>query len=106
MSASLVGVLALAMALGGCNATKRELTVVFDAGTTDAQRVAALQACTATAPHATPEPVITPTPRAAGPLRHVNVTFRIDAANDRDLARLEACLQRQPGVRGFQDSAA
>jgi hypothetical protein len=31
--------------------------------------------------------------------------FRIDSASDKDIARLETCLQKQPGVVGFQDSA-
>lgn len=97
--------LTAALLLGGCNATKRELTVVFDSTATDAQRAAALRACSDATPEATPEPVVTPRP-GPGPLRHVDVTFRIDSANDKELAHLEACLQQQPGVRGFQDSAA
>jgi hypothetical protein len=94
------------MATAGCNATKREITVVFDPGTPDAQREAALRACTGAAPHTSPEPVVRPSARPGGPTRNVGITFRVDKANDRDLAHLESCLQKQPGVRGFQDSAA
>lgn len=98
----LVGLVAGTVAVTGCNATKRELTVVFAPGATQAQQATALRACTGAAPHTTPEPMPTPGGRFKAP----GVRFRIDHADDRDLARLEACLQRQPGVRGFQDSAA
>jgi hypothetical protein len=97
---------AAVMTLTGCNATNRELTIVFTAGTTDAQRTAALRACTGAAPHTSPEPVPTPT-STRGILRYgAPIRFRIDQASDRDIARLEECLQKQPGVQGFQDSAA
>jgi hypothetical protein len=33
-----------------------------------------------------------------------DVRFRIDRADDRDIARLEVCLQKQPGVIGVQDT--
>lgn len=79
---------------------------MFVSGTPNAQREAAMRACAGTTPHATPEPVITPSPRHGAPARNIGITFRIDAANDQDIARLEACLQKQPGVQGFQDSAA
>ena len=102
-----VAALAATSALAsGCNATRRELTVVFTPGTTADQRAAVLRACTGAAPHTSPEPIPTPTGtrgiQRTGPL----VRFRIDAADDRDIARLEACLEKQPGVQGFQDSAA
>jgi hypothetical protein len=90
----------------GCNATRRELTVVFTPATTTDQRAAALRACTGAAPHTSPEPIPTPTGRRGIERTGAPVRFRIDAANDRDLARLEECLQKQPGVQGFQDSAA
>jgi hypothetical protein len=96
----LVGLVGLvAVALAGCNATKRELTVVFVAGTTTDQHIAALRACTGVAPHTTPEPQPTSTRFASSDVR-----FRIDAASDRDISQLEACLAKQPGVQGFQDS--
>jgi hypothetical protein len=90
----------------GCNATRRELTVVFTPATTTDQRAAALRACTGAAPHTSPEPIPTPTGRRGIERIGSLVRFRIDAADDRDLARLEECLQKQPGVQGFQDSAA
>ena len=90
----------------GCNATRRELTVVFTPSATDAQRVAAWRACTGAAPHTSPEPIPTPSGNRGierqGPL----VRFRIDSANDQNIARLEECLGKQPGVQGFQDSAS
>ena len=92
--------------LAGCNGTKRELTVVFDAGTTADQRAAASQACAGVAPHTSPEPI--PTPSGIRGIERTGslVRFRIDSASDRDIARLEECLQKQTGVKGFQDSAA
>lgn len=100
------GAVAGALSITGCNATRRELTVVFTPTATDAQRVGALHACTGAAPRTSPEPVPTPSGtrgiQRLGPL----VRFRIDAANDQDIARLEECLQKQAGVQGFQDSSA
>ena len=103
--------LALAVAVAftvatGCNATRRELTVVFSPGTTTEQRAQVLQACGASAAHVSPEPLVTPSGSRGIERTGALVRFRIDAANDRDIARLEECLQKQPGVKGFQDSAA
>ena len=102
----LAGVAAGTVSVTGCNATRRELTVVFTPGATDAQRTAAWRACTGAAPHTSPEPIPTPSGHRGiqrqGPL----VRFRIDAANDQDIARLEECLGKQAGVQGFQDSAS
>ena len=95
-----------ATAAAGCNATRRELTVVFSAGTTTDQRAHVLQACGASAPHVSPEPLLTPAGTRGIERTGALVRFRIDSASDRDIARLEACLQQQPGVKGFQDSAA
>jgi hypothetical protein len=89
-----------ALLASGCNATRRELTVVFSAGSSKADHAAALHACTGAAPHTTPEPMPTSTRFTAPDAR-----FRIDSASDKDIARLETCLQKQPGVVGFQDSA-
>ena len=94
-----LAVAGMAMA-SGCNATKRELVVVFASSATAAQHAAALHACTGAAPHTTPEPMPT-----GGHVVGSDVRFRIDSANDKDIARLETCLQRQPGVQGFQDSS-
>ena len=79
---------------------------MFTPTATDAQRVAALRACTGSAPKTSPEPVPTPSGTRGierqGPL----IRFRIDAANDQDIARLEECLGKQAGVQGFQDSSS
>ena len=95
-----------AVALTACNGTKRELTVVFAAGTTPEQRAAASQACAAAAPHVSPEPIPTPSGTRGIERNGSLVRFRIDSASDRDIAQLEECLQKQTGVKGFQDSAA
>src|SRR3954447_11655055 len=96
--------LALLVTAAGCkNAYSRELVVVFTTDATPTMHTAALKACTGAAPHASPEPLPTGT-SPAGQLS--DVRFRIDHANDRDIAQLEACLAKQPGVKGFQDSAA
>jgi hypothetical protein len=90
--------------LTGCNSvalSRRELVVVFQSSATDAQHAAALQACTGVAARTSPEPILPSTHRVA---RTADVRFRIDHADDRDIAQLEACLGRQPGVLGFQDS--
>jgi hypothetical protein len=90
----------------GCNASRRELTVVFTPGTTAEQRAAAQQACTGAAPHTSPEPIPTPSGTRGIERTGTLVRFRIDVASDQDLARLEECLQKQPGVQGFQDSSS
>jgi hypothetical protein len=87
-------------AVSGCNVeglTKRELVVDFLPSATDAQRAAVLEACGHVTPDASPEPFQTTGPAAN---RVGNVRFRIDHANDREIARLETCLSQQPGVRG------
>ena len=90
----------------GCNATRRELTVVFTPSATADQRAAALRACTGAAPHTSPEPIPTPTGTRGIERTGSLVRFRIDAANDQNIARLEECLGKQPGVQGFQDSSS
>ena len=99
-----VAVLACLVALAGCrNAYRRELVVVFAPTATAAQHAAALQACTGAAPNTSPEPI---SPSSFSSAQESNVRFRIDHANDHDIALLQACLGRQPGVMGFQDSAS
>ena len=50
---------------------------------------------------ASPEP-ITPGTHRVAPTS--DVRFRIDSANDHDIAELEKCLTKQPGVIGVQDT--
>src|SRR3954453_9411741 len=95
--------LCVAAAGGGKNAYRRELVVVFAADATPAMHAAALRACTGAAPNTSPEPIVASSFAAS---RASDVRFRIDHANDRDIAHLQACLSRQPGVLGTQDSAA
>ena len=99
------GILCVAV-LSGCNSStlnRRELVVYFTAGATADQHAAALHACTGVAPHTSPEPIVQSSFAAS---RVSDVRFRIDHADDHDLAQLEACLARQPGVVGAQDSAS
>jgi hypothetical protein len=103
VACALSGLLGL-LAVSGCNnAYRRELVVVFEPDATPEMHAATLKACTGVAPHTSPEPIV-PSSYAAGRLS--DVRFRIDHANDRDIAQLETCLGKQPGVRGAQDSAA
>jgi hypothetical protein len=92
--------LVLATAVSGCNASalsKREMVVHFDPAATSEQHRAALEACSHVTTAATPEPFST-----TGPVsnRVNNVRYRIDHANDRDIAQLTTCLSKQPGVVG------
>lgn len=89
------------LALAGCNTdalTKRELVVAFHQDATQDEHLAALEACAHVTPKATPEPFST-----SGPLADTvgNVRFRIDHADDKSIATLESCLEKQPGVAGF-----
>ena len=90
---------ALVCLAAGCNATKRELVVFFTSASTAAQHLAARGNCTGVARHTSPEPL--PSSTGGG---NPDVRFRIDQASDKDIATLEACLQRQPGVSGFKDT--
>lgn len=102
--ASALSCLVALLSVAGCkNAYRRELVVVFTPEATAEMHAAALRACTGAAPHASPEPIVRSTFAAS---RISDVRFRIDHANDHDIAQLETCLGKQPGVRGFQDSAA
>lgn len=82
----------------GAGMRTRELVVHFTPATTTAQRLAARDAC-AKYPNASPEPV---GPGRQKSTRLNDVRYRIDDANYRQIAALEACLGRQPGVRGFE----
>lgn len=98
--AAAVIVAALAAGTSGCAAASalkyREAVVQFAPDATLAQRAAARAACSHI-PNATPEPM--PTSGKASQLLN-NVRYRIDDANDRDLAALYRCLTEQPKVRG------
>lgn len=88
------------VSVAGCNAgalSRRELVVHFNPAATSAQHKAALDACSHVTPEASPEPFST-----TGPVSNQinNVRFRIDHANDRDIALLTTCLSKQPGVVG------
>lgn len=95
----LIGLTAVAT---GCSQS-RELIVHFAPDATRAQQEAALAACAGVAAHTSPEPLPSAAASSgpAGPLR-----FRIDSASDRDLAQLEICLGKQPGVVGAEDTGA
>lgn len=88
--------------VSGCNTsalTKRELVVYFSQDSSAAQHDAALKACGHVTPEATPEPFRTSTL----PADNVgDVRFRIDHADDKALATLENCLNKQPGVKGAE----
>ncbi|MGN6474580.1 MAG: hypothetical protein ACTHK4_13165, partial [Mycobacteriales bacterium] len=86
--------------VSGCNAsalTKRELVFYFDSSASTAQHRAALDACAHVTPEATPEPFST-----SGPVANQvgNVRFRIDHADDKAIAQIEECMDRQAGVKG------
>lgn len=93
----------LAVTLAGCNATKREIVVVFRPDATAAMHQAVLQACANAAPHVSAEPIVASTSRVG---QESDVRFRVDSADDHDIAQLETCLEKQPGVIGVQDTAA
>jgi hypothetical protein len=91
---------AILFATAACNTSalsKQELVVYFNQGAPMADHAAALQACAHATPDATPEPISTSSlpSNAVGDVR-----FRIDHANDREVALLTECLAKQPGVRG------
>jgi hypothetical protein len=88
------------LVLAGCNdsaLTKRELVFYFTPSATQAQHKAALTACADVTPEATPEPFVTTGPDAdlVG-----NVRFRIDHADDKAIAQVEDCMNKQPGIAG------
>jgi hypothetical protein len=96
------GFLALTGALSGCNAalSKREVVVHFTPSASAAQHAAARDACATAAPDASPEPIVH---NRFASTRVDDVRFRVDKADDHDLAQLYRCLARQPGVLGVSD---
>lgn len=91
----------LPLALTGCKGTQREVIVFFAADAPQSDHENALRACTGVAKHTSPEPISPGTHRVAPTS---DVRFRIDNADDRDIALLETCLTKQPGVVGVQDT--
>jgi hypothetical protein len=93
---------AVAAAVTGCNPilSKREVVVHFTLTATPEQHRAAQAACTGVAPHTHPEPIVHDKYASS---RVADVRFRVDKANDHDLAQLYNCLGRQPGVLGVSD---
>jgi hypothetical protein len=94
-------VLGIATLVSGCNSSslsKRELVVYFAPGAPQAEHAAAWGACEHATPAATAEPL---PPASELPSNSVgDVRFRIDHTDDGQLAVLERCLNKQPGVRG------
>jgi hypothetical protein len=86
--------------VSGCNSaalTKVEMVVYFQQNAPASDHAAALKACSHAAPNVTPEP-LEPGNLASDAVG--DVRFRIDHANDKDLALLTECLNKQPGVAG------
>jgi hypothetical protein len=94
--------LALLAGTAACNAAlnKREVVVHFSSTATSADHRGALAACTGIAPHTSPEPIVH---NRFASTRIDDVRFRVDKANDGDLAKLYICLGKQPGVLGVSD---
>ena len=86
--------------VSGCNSsafTKVELVVYFAPNAPIADHAAALKACAHASPEAIPEPIVKSTlvSDSVGDVR-----FRIDHADDKQIALLTECLNKQPGVQG------
>ncbi|HEX5301621.1 MAG TPA: hypothetical protein VFW50_31985 [Streptosporangiaceae bacterium] len=94
-------ILLAATALAGCSQFdkalgQREAVVTFRSGTPVSQRLAVRSACAKV--HAVTAP---PLPSdLSSPYALQQLTFRIDHASDADVARLETCLEKFPGVAG------
>jgi len=101
-------ILASTAALAGCSQFdkalgQREAVVTFRPGTPVSQRLAVRSTCVKV--HAVTAP---PLPSdLSSPYALQQLTFRIDHASDADVARLETCLEKFPGVAGvtLQDSS-
>lgn len=70
----------------------------FSSSATTSQQLAARAACSHVNPQSVPEPV-THSKYLSAQLN--DIRFRIDHANDKQIAQLESCLGHQPGVVGF-----
>jgi hypothetical protein len=86
--------------IAGCNSsalTKEEMVVYFTQNAPISDHTAVLKACAHAAPNVTAEPIVKSNlaSDAVGDVR-----FRIDHADDKDLALLTECLNKQPGVAG------
>ena len=101
-------ILAAAAVLAGCSQFdqalgQRKAVVTFRSGTPVSQRLAVRSTCAKV--HAVTAP---PLPSdLSSPYALQQLTFRIDHASDADVARLETCLAKFPGVAGvtLQDSS-
>jgi hypothetical protein len=98
--ALVAGALAAVAVVSGCNdsaLTKVELVVYFQPNAPLSDHQNALTACAHATPEATPEPLVKSTlaSDAVGDVR-----FRIDHADDKQIALLTECLNKQPGVVG------
>lgn len=99
--AVVVPILLIALAgIAGCGqyGVQREVVVTFKPSATPAQHDAARAACTGVVTRSTPVPKPTSTLRS---VQLADVRFRVDSANDAELAQLYDCLRRQPGVLGI-----
>lgn len=97
-----LALLAVGLLTSGCGGFlrplgQREVVVHFAVNAPRSDHAIVRSACTGI-PNVTPEPVPRSTSLAA---RLNDVRFRVDKANDVQLARLFSCLGRQPGVVGF-----
>ena len=101
-------ILLAAAALAGCSQFdqalgQREAIVSFRSGTPVSQRLTVRSTCAKV--HAVTAP---PLPSdLSSPYALHQLIFRIDHASDADVARLETCLEKFPGVAGvtLQDSS-
>jgi hypothetical protein len=102
LAAGVVAAAALVM-VSGCNTsslTKVEMVVYFTPNAPAADHEAALKACAHAAPNVYPEPLTKSNllSNSVGDVR-----FRVDHADDKDLALLSECLNKQPGVEGMEE---
>ena len=105
---AVVAVTVAALMLAGCSQFdaalgQRQAVVAFKPGTPVSERLAVRSACAKV-----PEVKAPPVPSDLNsPYALQQLTFRIDHASDADVARLETCLEKFPGVAGvtLQDSS-
>ncbi len=95
-------ILAAAAALAGCAQFdkalgQREAIVSFRSSTPVSQRLSVRSTC-AKVPAVTAPPLPSD---LSSPYALQQIIFRIDHASDADVARLETCLQKFPGVAGI-----